>query len=102
MPMKQTLNEHIYHVLLIAVVLTLAAGTLVYHLVEKFSWVDAYYFSVVTLATVGYGDLSPHTTFGKLFTTLYIFVGVGLLATFLSYSLRRRASQYEQKHTKKD
>jgi voltage-gated potassium channel len=74
-----------------SVIVVLSVGTVFYHFVEGFSWVDAYYFSVVTLATVGYGDLSPKTTVGKIFTTFYIFVGVGILATFFSFLVRRRA-----------
>ena len=45
---------------------------------------DAFYFSVTTLTTVGLGDLAPSTTFGKLFTTVYIFAGLGLIAGFVS------------------
>jgi hypothetical protein len=39
---------------------------------------------VTTLATVGLGDLAPATTAGKLFTIVFIFTVVGLLATFIS------------------
>jgi hypothetical protein len=42
-------------------------------------------FSVITLATVGYGDFAPRTTGGKLFTVGYVLVGVGLLGSFLSF-----------------
>ena len=80
-------------ILLGVVIVTLAIGTTVYHYVEHLAWIDAYYFSVVTLATVGYGDFAPHTAFGKLFTTFYIFVGVGILATFISYNMRRYAGR---------
>jgi hypothetical protein len=38
--------------------------------------IDALYFSVTTVSTVGLGDLSPQTDIGKLFTVVYIFVGV--------------------------
>lgn len=99
--MHETFSKHVYRILLLSVVFILGLGTVVYHLVEKFPWVDAYYFSVVTLATVGYGDFVPHTTFGKIFTTFYIFAGVGLLATFLNYSLRRRAFKYDERHESK-
>ena len=37
-------------------------------LVEGWSLLDAAYFAVVTIATVGYGDFAPHTTIGKIFT----------------------------------
>lgn len=95
-------NRRIYRILLGLALLLLTFGTIFYHLVEKFSWLNAYYFSVVTLATVGYGDLTPHTAIGKFVTTLYIFMGVGIITTFLSYALRRRASVFQERHPKKD
>ncbi len=98
----QNFDKHAYRILLGLALGMLATGTVVYHFVEKFSWVDAYYFSVVTLATVGYGDLSPHTTFGKVFTTFYILAGVGIITTFVTYTMRRRASRYSERHTKRE
>jgi len=59
-------------------------GTVFYHYVEEFAWVDAYYFSVIALTTVGFGDFSPVTTIGKIFTTIYILVGIGILVAFVS------------------
>ena len=83
--------------------IVILGGTLVYHFVEKLSYVDAYYFSAVTLATVGYGDITPHTTFGKIFTTFYILTGVGIITTFFSYSIRRRTFKMDQRRgIKKD
>ncbi|GAB4521009.1 MAG: hypothetical protein OHK0046_31860 [Anaerolineae bacterium] len=66
------------------VITLLITGTLVYHFVEGWRWVDAFYFSVITLTTVGYGDFSPKTDVGKLFTVFYILSGLGVLASFLS------------------
>jgi voltage-gated potassium channel len=66
------------------VLIILASGTIFYSTVEKWSLVDALYFSVTTLTTVGLGDLAPTTTLGKLFTVLYIFVGIGLIAGFIT------------------
>jgi voltage-gated potassium channel len=94
-------EKHVYKLLFVAVVFILGTGTVVYHVVEKFSWLNAYYFSVVTLATVGYGDLVPHTDFGKIFTTFYIFAGVGIITTFFSYSIRRRGAKMRQRYDKK-
>jgi hypothetical protein len=69
----------------------LATGTVFYSLVEGWSPLDAFYFSVTTLTTVGLGDLAPSTGIGKLFTTVYILSGVALLVAFANAILQRAA-----------
>jgi voltage-gated potassium channel Kch len=58
---------------------TLIMGTFVYHWLEGWSYLDALYFSVISLATVGYGDLTPTTPTAKLFTIFYVLNGIGVL-----------------------
>ena len=70
--------------LLLYVVIVLVFGTIFYSLAEGWSLIDAFYFSVVTLTTVGYGDLSPTTPLAKVFTTVYIFFGLSIIAVFAS------------------
>jgi voltage-gated potassium channel len=70
--------------LLVFVALLLLAGTLFYHKVEGWSGLDSLYFTVVTLTTIGYGDFVPHTATGKIFTMVYILLGLGVLAVFVS------------------
>jgi voltage-gated potassium channel len=55
------------------------SGTLVYHLIEKWSWVSSFYFSVVTLTTVGYGDLVPTRDITRLITAIYIIFGATIV-----------------------
>ncbi|HPY42116.1 MAG TPA: potassium channel family protein [Thiolinea sp.] len=69
---------------LLLVIVVLISGTLFYSQIEGWSALDSLYFSVTTLATVGYGDLHPQTAFGKIFTILYIFVGIGLFISFFT------------------
>ena len=57
----------------------LLVGTLAYHWLEGWSYLDALYFCVITLATVGYGDLTPTTPIAKVFTILYVINGVVIL-----------------------
>ena len=89
----ETFDKYIYRVLVLAVIILIAGGTIFYHIVEGFSYIDAYYFSIVTLATVGYGDLSPHTSLGKIFTTIYILIGVGIITSFISAVGRKRGQK---------
>lgn len=55
-------------VAVIALIALIAVGTVAYHLMEKWSWVSSFYFSVCTLTTVGYGDFVPTTDVSRLFT----------------------------------
>lgn len=52
-----------------------------YRYVEGWSWLDSIYFSVVTISTVGFGDFSPETAAGKIFTMFYIVIGLGIFVT---------------------
>jgi voltage-gated potassium channel len=98
--MKESFNKYIYRILLASALLTLTIGTVFYHLVERWSWLDSYYFSVVTLTTVGYGDFAPHTAAGKFFTTFYLMFGIGIITAFISYTVRRQGAKYSERHRK--
>jgi voltage-gated potassium channel len=54
----------------------LVLGTLWYCLVEGWPWVDALYMTVITLATVGFGEIHPLGDRGRLFTIALILMGV--------------------------
>ena len=82
-----------FRALLILYGVLLAIGTTFYARVEGWSVLDAMYFCVVTLATVGFGDLAPRTPLGRGFTILYVMIGtgvfVGVAAEFAVTILRR-------------
>jgi voltage-gated potassium channel Kch len=61
----------------------LLVGTTVYHFLEGWSLLDSLYFSVITLATVGYGDFVPTTPPARLFTILYVINGISILLALL-------------------
>ena len=62
----------------------LGVGTLAYRYIEHWGWIKAFYFSVTTLTTVGMGDLYPTTDFSRLFTAIYILLGVGVVLASVS------------------
>ncbi len=83
-------DQHAIKMLAGAALGLLALGTIVYHYVEDWSWVDALYFSTVAVTTVGFGDLAPTTDGSKLFTVVYILTGIGIITTYLRARLEYR------------
>ena len=73
-----------YRELILITLLLISLGSTVYHFTEGWSWVDSVYFSVVTLTTVGFGDITPQTDAGKLFTIVYIILGIGMILGFIN------------------
>ncbi|RIK18829.1 MAG: two pore domain potassium channel family protein [Anaerolineae bacterium] len=71
----------------------LLVGVLVYHWLEGWSLLDALYFCVITLATIGYGDLTPTTPEAKLFTIFYVINGIGILLGFFDRIRAVRSSE---------
>jgi voltage-gated potassium channel len=80
---------------LVAATSLIAVGTVFYSLVEGWDPFDAAYFCVTSLATVGYGDLTPVTRLGRLFTMVYIIAGLGVLSAFIAAITRVSVEQME-------
>ena len=87
------LQDPEFEALLLLLVVILCSGTLFYHDIEGWSWLDSLYFSVVTITTVGYGDLSPHSAIGKIFTMAYLLVGIGILFSFVTLLARHAVDE---------
>ena len=96
-PKKLKAYKYVYRTLAGAAFLLITVGTVAYHFLEDWSWVDSLYFSVVAVTTVGFGDLSPSTDASKLFTVLYILLGITIVTTFLNNRFKYKA--YERAHT---
>lgn len=70
----------------LALALILLIGTIFYHFYEGFTWIDSFYFTAVTITTVGYGDLHPTHDLSKIFTVFLAFSGIGLVFYYLMLS----------------
>lgn len=74
-----------------------AISTVFFRYVEGWGWIDSYFFTVVTLSTVGYGNLVPQTPLGKIATTFLIVAGIGAFAfaiqQFASFFMQRQAEK---------
>ena len=89
-PIRAVFRDPEGKLILASVAGLLAVGTVAYAILEGWSLLDSLYFSVVTLATVGYGDLHPTTDLAKVFTIGYILTGIGIVAAFASEVAKHR------------
>ena len=69
---------------IIALAGVVLSGILWYKLVEGWTWLDAIYMSVITLATVGFSEVNPLGARGRLFTIILILMGVVVIAYILN------------------
>ncbi|KAK3255328.1 hypothetical protein CYMTET_35484 [Cymbomonas tetramitiformis] len=73
-------------------------GVFFYVPMEGWTIIDAYYFSVVTLTTTGYGDLLPTSKASKIFTCCFAFFGISFITSALSIIGSYVLSEDERKH----
>jgi len=72
-------------------------GTAGFMFIEGLSFINAFYFSIVTLATVGYGDIHPLTTAGKILAIVMIVMGVGTFLGVIANATEMMLNQREKK-----
>ncbi len=97
----QFLKDKSYRTLSLSALFVLINGTVFYHFIEHLEWLDALYFSVITLTTVGYGDFTPQTNLGKIFTMAYIITGIGIIFGFIDAFYKHRMKQVEESKEKR-
>lgn len=66
-------------ILTIALLLLTAAGTAGFHYIEHWSWFDSFYMVIITLSTIGYGEVHPLSPAGRAFNIVLIVAGVALV-----------------------
>ena len=61
----------------LTIVMMIAAGAIGFYLIEGSSWIDSVYIATQTVTTVGYSNIPPRTSAGKLFAVIFMLLGVG-------------------------
>lgn len=89
-------------IFLILFLLITVTGTLGFMILEDVSLTDAFYYNIVTMSTVGYGDIHPTSQAGRMFAVLLIILGggtfLGVIANLTEiFILRREISNREKK-----
>lgn len=84
---------------IVLIAILFAYGIIGSHFIMGFNLIDSIYYAVITMATVGYGDYTPHTGIQKLFATTLALGGVALLAYVFNIILTNfqdRMSKYSK------
>ncbi len=74
--------------LLLPLPILLLAGTVGFHHIEGWRWIDCFYMTVTTVSTVGYGWITEPGDVGKLFATALILLGVGSFSFMITMGIQ--------------
>lgn len=99
--LRRGLADPRFRALAFLVVVLLITGTIFYWRWEDWTVLDSLYFSVITLTTVGYGDLAPTRAPSKVFTIIYVLIGLGILVSFLSMVAQHAVDARVERQNKK-
>ena len=96
------LRDREFRTLLLLLVGLIASGVIFYGSHEVGGIVDSNYFCIMTLSTVGYGDLHPTTPISRIFTVIYLIIGGGVFVGFITKVADQRQPIHLQRHRDKD
>ena len=100
---RRLLRHKGFNYVLVVAAVTIGLGATGIYIVEKGQTVnsvaDALWWSVVTVTTVGYGDVSPVTGEGRLIAVVLMFVGIGVISAFTATIASFFVGQDQEKET---
>lgn len=63
----------------ISITAVFLTGVMGFHFLEAYPWFDAFYMTLTTITTIGYGEIHPLSAKGRLFNSFLIIFGVGVM-----------------------
>ncbi|NOG47699.1 MAG: response regulator [Calditrichaeota bacterium] len=104
--MFKSANRQVY-ISIVFMIFVIAGGTFGYSYLENYSITDGFYMTIITITTVGYGEIHPLSSMGRLFTSVLILFGFASIAfvgrTFVeSFFSRIMSSDSEKKKMLKE
>ena len=76
----QAVSKKTIRTAIVLLLLLLSSGTLFYWAYEQYPLIDAFFMTIITISTVGFGMIHPLSDTGKLFTSALIMLSLGSLA----------------------
>lgn len=85
----------------IPILILVVVGTLVYSKLEGWSLLDSLYATIITMTTVGYGDLSPQSAAGRIFAIFFALSAIGIasyaVSTFAAVIIENQLARQRRK-----
>ena len=98
------LFSRVYYFVLLLVLIT-AGGTIGFMIIEDWNFIDSFYMTIITISTVGYGEVQELTLYGKLFVSFLIMSSFGTFAyaitSITSYLVGGEYKKYFKEYSKK-
>ena len=69
---------------IVLIIMVFITGIVGFHFLYDYTWVDALYMTIITVSTVGYGEVQPMGAYGKIFTSVFIISGLFIFGFGLS------------------
>jgi voltage-gated potassium channel len=91
----------IFKTVVIAFIAVVTTSTIFFHLVERWKWLDSFYFTIVTISTIGYGNLIPDSDVGKIGNIVLIILGLGVFSVFINQLVKRQGLRRLEKKNKR-
>jgi len=98
---QRFLKTNYFNYVIVISIIIILLGAVGLYFVEDIGFNDALWWAFVTATTVGYGDISPTTSAGRLIAAILMLLGIGfigmLTGTIATYFLRPKQSSYRDK-----
>ncbi len=83
-----------------AAFLLILSGTFVYSWLEGWTLLDSLYATIITITTVGYGDLSPQSSQGRIFAIFFTLIAIGIggyaISVLAAFVIEKQATKLER------
>ncbi len=81
--MRQLIDSRI-RLAVVLIIMVFVTGIVGFRFLYDYTWIDALYMTIITVSTVGYGEVQPMGAYGKLFTSFFIISGLFIFGFGLS------------------